>query len=74
LALGYTYTNRNSTANDFDYADHRALLHLQWQSDSDQVSTRRISKQGRIPIHYDEGDSQAATQPIVEVRELLRQD
>ena len=74
FAIGYAYTNRNSTANDFDYADHRAMLHLQWQSDSDQMSTRRISKQGRIPIRYDDSDAKVATQPIVEVREILRQD
>jgi len=74
FAMGYAYTNRNSTANDFDYADHRAMLHLQWQSDSDQMSTRRISKQGRIPIHYDDSDAKPATQPAVEVREILKQD
>ena len=74
FAMGYAYTNRNSTANDFDYADHRAMLHLQWQSDSDQTSTRRISKQGRIPIRYDDSDAKATAQPIVEVREILKQD
>lgn len=73
FGMGYAYTNRNSTANDFDYADHRAMLHLQWQADSDQLSTQRISKQGRIPIRYDDRDAKAASQPI-EVREILKQD
>jgi tetratricopeptide (TPR) repeat protein len=73
FGAGYAYTNRNSTANDFDFADHRAMLHVQWQSDSEQLSTRRISKQGRIPIRYDDNDAKAATQPI-EVREILKQD
>lgn len=74
FGMGYAYTNRNSTASDFDYADHRALLHVQWQSDSDQMKTRRITKQGRIPLHYDESDSKLASQPLVEVREILKQD
>ena len=74
LGLGYEYTDRSSTAHDYDYADHRALLHLQWQSDSDQLSTRRISAQGRIPMRYDGGNSKVATQPKAEVSDALRQD
>ena len=74
LGFGYDYTDRNSTAHDYDYADHRALLHLRWQSDSDKLSGTRISAPGRIPMRYDSGKTKGASQPKAEVSDVLRQD
>ena len=74
FALSYGYTNRNSSADAFDYTDHRALVHVVWQSSSDELGVHRIGSAGRVPMQYDAADSSPATEPKRELREVLKQD
>jgi hypothetical protein len=74
LGLLYGYTNRNSLANAYDFTDHRAILALTWQSDSDQLRVRRIPKTGRVSMPYPDDESQAGPKTKAAVIEVIEHD
>jgi hypothetical protein len=72
-ALEYSYTRRDSTASAYNYQDHRALLRLRWSTDSDEVGTTLVPREGRSPL--ESGRSTGENQPdSTAIRELMRQD
>ena len=72
--LEYGYTSRASTATPYSYHDHRLLLRMSWNYDSEQLGVSRISADGRVPLRH--GLDPNADQPRSDerVRELMRQD
>jgi hypothetical protein len=70
----YAYTNRDSTAHDFAFADHRVLLRWTATLDSDRLLTRVISPEGRVPLETGKTAMGRLQESGPTVRELMRQN
>ncbi|MBN1611942.1 MAG: hypothetical protein JW940_35250 [Polyangiaceae bacterium] len=72
--IEYAYTRRDSTATDYSYIDHRALLRIQWSDDSDRLGTTTVPREGRVTLETGLRGSASRGPTGTSVRELLRQD
>ena len=74
FALSYRYASRDSSVNAYDYSDHLALLELRYFLTHDDVRAKRISSEGRIPLHHEQETPKALEPETRSVRDALRQD
>lgn len=74
LSSSYALVHRDSSIDPYDFTDHRALITVSWQSDSDRIAVRRISPRGRIPLPYPDDASSNQSSPRVDVVEAIRRD
>ena len=69
LGLTYEFAVRDSTAADYDYADHRLLAKVIWTFTADPWLPHPATPVGHVPIDYGLG----ATEVAERVQDLLRQ-
>jgi hypothetical protein len=69
LGLTYEFAVRDSTAADYDYADHRVLAKVIWTFTADPWLPHPATPVGHVPIDYGLG----ATEVAERVQDLLRQ-
>ncbi len=76
LRLGgsYSYVSRNSSVDAYDFADHRGLFSITWQTDSDRLGVSRIPQSGRVPLPYPDDDASADGNKQNEITEVMRKD
>jgi hypothetical protein len=76
LRFGFTYgyANRDSNIAAYDYADHRGVISVAWQSDSERLRVDRIPKSGRVPLPYPDDETKVTAKSNAEVIEVIRQD
>ncbi|HMA91729.1 MAG TPA: hypothetical protein VKP30_03540 [Polyangiaceae bacterium] len=74
LFPSYALVHRDSSIDPYDFTDHRGLLTVSWQSDSDRIVVHRISPEGRVPLSYPDEASAGRASPTVDVVEAIRQD
>jgi len=74
LGLSYGYVNRASNVDAFDFTDHRGIVTVTWQSDSDRLQVRSIPKAGRVPLPYPDDETQTGTGKQLEIVEAIRKD
>jgi hypothetical protein len=72
--LEYSYANRDSTARDFAFSDHKVLLRWAATFDSDQLLTRSVSSEGRVTLETGQREMERLQGTEPSVRELVRQD
>jgi hypothetical protein len=72
--IEYAYTRRDSTAADYSYIDHRALLRIQWVADSDGLGASVVPREGRVTLETGLRGGAGRGPSGTSVRELLRQD
>lgn len=73
LGATYEWATRRSSAQDYDFDDHRVLGHLEWRFDADTLG-RRILTEGERP-RFDYGTlGPADSGATSEIRELMRRD
>ena len=72
--LEYEYTSRASTANAYSFKDHRTLLHVVYNYDSDRFAVSTISAEGRVPMEHGVDAEQQQEESGLQIRELMRQD
>lgn len=69
LGVTYEYAVRDSTADAYDYADHRVLAKLIWSFTADPWLPRPVTPVGHVPINHGFGTEEVAER----VQYLLRQ-
>ena len=70
LGLTYEYARRMSSANPYDYQDHRVLLKLVWAFSFDSWLPHAVSPDGHVALDY----GLESTEVEERVQDLLRQD
>lgn len=73
LGLDYAFSQRWSTADGYDFTDHRVLLHGTWTLDSDRIGRRVVDSRGRVPMRHAVTQG-AGAQDHVRIQDLMRQD
>ena len=74
IGLDYEYSQRNSTAANYEYTDHRVLLHGVWVMDSDRFGSDLIPVEGREPLPHNVSASGEVSSDEMRIRDLMRQD
>jgi hypothetical protein len=72
--LEYAYANRDSSAGDYGFSDHRILLRWAVTFDSDRLFTESISSEGRVPLETGSQEMERLQGAEPSVRELVRQN
>jgi hypothetical protein len=74
LGVAYGYANRDSSANPYDFSDHRGMLSATWQSDTDRLQVRRIPKSGRVVMPYPDDEPKGESRTATEVIQVIQKD
>jgi hypothetical protein len=74
LAASYGYVSRDSNVAFYDFHDHRALLELHYRMSSDEWRAKRISTEGRVPMHHEKETPKTVELESRSVRDALKQD
>jgi hypothetical protein len=72
--LEYAYANRDSSARDFAFSDHRVVLRWAATFDSDRLLTRSVSPEGRVTLETGHTEMERLQGNDPSVHELLRQN
>ncbi|MFW5740814.1 MAG: hypothetical protein ACOC1F_10665, partial [Myxococcota bacterium] len=74
VGVDYEYSDRRSTAANYDYTDHRVMLHGVWTMDSDRFGIDLVPVEGREPLPHGAAASGELSGDEMRIRDLMRQD
>jgi hypothetical protein len=72
--LEYSYTNRDSSAGDYAFSDHRVFLRWTATFDSDQLLTHSVPSEGRVALETGSREIERLQGTEPSVRELVHQN
>jgi hypothetical protein len=74
VGLDYEVSHRDSTAINYEYNDHRVLLHGVWVMDGDRFGVDLVSTDGREPLPHGVSASGQLAGDEMRIRDLMQQD